>query len=472
MQTAELIEMGYPPESIPQCFLTLRDIAEFSKSMEAPANYEAIFRDIIADVDGNLNDSLLGPLARKVKEARASTLDIKESWGRNTMITEPVKYNIWGKDIDPKAIDQMQMAVELPVAVGGALMPDAHLGYGLPIGGVLATQDAIIPYGVGVDIACRMKITLTNLPVSMLDDEQDKLAAALQNGTVFGVGGEWKTKKNHSVMDQDWNVTPVTKKMKDRAWQQLGTSGSGNHFVEFGLVTMNSKSSFTGQTFVALLSHSGSRGTGATVCKTYSDIAKDKLPAHYSRFKDLAWLPMHTEAGQEYWNAMNLMGEYASANHAVIHETVLALLDAKTVLTIENHHNFAWIEKHNGHDVYVHRKGATPAQKGVYGVIPGSMGTECYIVRGKGQASSINSASHGAGRAMSRTEAKKRFNWGEWKKFLADRKIHLVSAGLDEVPGAYKDINKVMAEQTDLIEVIGTFNPRVVKMSDDGTAED
>lgn len=167
------------------------------------------------------------------------------------------------------------------------------------------------------------------------------------------------------------------------------------------------------------------------------------------------------------------MGKYAAANHAVIHRHIARALGVQTLLDIENHHNFAWRERHrlrdgSEADLIVHRKGATPAGSGVLGIIPGSMGTPGYVVRGKGVAESLNSASHGAGRRMSRTQAKKMFTWSATQKFLRERGVTLLSAGLDEVPMAYKDIDEVMAAQRDLVETLARFEPRLVKMAPSG----
>ena len=173
-------------------------------------------------------------------------------------------YQIWGTGLEPDAVQQLKNACQLPVAVSGALMPDAHVGYGLPIGGVLATHEAVIPYAVGVDIACRMKMTVFDLPVSALADDQDRLKRALQRETQFGVGASFKTRRQHEVMDADWQFSRVTSGLKDRAWSQLGTSGSGNHFVEFGQLTVvDERVGLPRGEYLALLSHSGSRGSGA-----------------------------------------------------------------------------------------------------------------------------------------------------------------------------------------------------------------
>ena len=224
--------------------------------------------------------------------------------------------------------------------------------------------------------------------------------------------------------------------------------------------------------YVALLSHSGSRGTGAAVCDYYSKMAFARWGDLPSELKRLAWLSMDTQEGQEYWAAMELMGQYAAANHACIHRHVAENLGAQVLLDLENHHNFAWKERHViagvEREVIVHRKGATPAGEGVLGIIPGSMATPGFVVSGKGNAESLNSASHGAGRMMSRTAAVKKFNWKEVNKFLQQRGVTLISAGLDEVPMAYKNIREVMEAQHDLVKIMGQFDPKLVKMAPSG----
>jgi tRNA-splicing ligase RtcB len=368
----------------------------------------------------------------------------------------------------------MQNAANLPVAVAGALMPDAHQGYGLPIGGVLATENAVIPYAVGVDIACRMKMTVLDLPLNALANEDGRLSGALVRETRFGVGAEFKDRRHHDVMDADWNVTRVTSDLKNRAWAQLGTSGSGNHFVEFGQLTvLNDAVGLPEGQYIALLSHSGSRGTGAQIAAHYSKLAMKLHPELPKELSQLAWLDLETDEGQQYWAAMELMGRYAAANHALIHKHIARALGVEVRLDLENHHNYAWKEAHRKPDgtvaeLIVHRKGATPAGDGVLGIIPGSMGTPGYVVRGRGNAASLNSAAHGAGRRMSRTQAKKQFNWGQAQEFLRARGVKLLSAGLDEVPMAYKDIEEVMAAQRDLVEPLARFDPRLVKMAPAG----
>lgn len=379
----------------------------------------------------------------------------------------------WGKDLEPEAVNQMARACQLPVSVAGALMPDAHVGYGLPIGGVLATEDAVIPYAVGVDIACRMKMTVLDLPVRELDRRRDRLIRAIEEETRFGVGACFKDRRHHEVMDADWNVSPVTRENRDRAWAQLGTSGSGNHFVEFGVFTLQEPlGGLEPGEYVALLSHSGSRGSGAAVCQRYSRLAMDLHPELPKELKHLAWLSLESPEGREYWDAMELMGRYAAANHELIHRHVAHHLGLHVLLDVENHHNFAWKERHvvEGleREVIVHRKGATPAGAGVLGIIPGSMASPGFLVRGLGSEPSLRSAAHGAGRVMSRTRAVETFEWSKVNRVLRDRGVHLISAGLDEVPMVYKDIHAVMAAQQDLVEVLGRFDPRLVKMAPAG----
>jgi tRNA-splicing ligase RtcB len=350
-------------------------------------------------------------------------------------------------------------------------MPDGHRGYGLPIGGVLATRDAVIPYAVGVDIACRMKLTVLDLPLWKLEGENDKLQKVLSDETRFGIGASFDAdaRRDHAILEEDWDAVEVLRGQKDKAWSQLGSSGSGNHFVEFGVVTLAEDDlGLEAGAYVGLLSHSGSRGVGARVANHYSKVAREKHPELPKELRHLAWLDLDSAEGQEYWFAMNMMGRYAAANHEMIHRHIARSLGAKVLADVENHHNFAWKEEHDGEEVIVHRKGATPAHEGVLGVIPGSMVAPGYVVRGKGNAESLESASHGAGRAMSRTQAKNGITWSKVKKQLAAANVTLMSAGLDEAPDAYKDIDEVMSHQTELVDVIARFDPKIVRMAPAG----
>src|SRR6185436_3537738 len=452
-----LIRLGVPPGEPNRRGIDFisRYILKGLDKTKLEAEVEAVVKNPGQFVDDDLRGEFAKCLLRCPREIREATARWKQ----------------WGEGLDPEAINQMGRACQLPIAVAGALMPDAHVGYGLPIGGVLATDEAVIPYAVGVDIACRMKMTVFELPVTSLADDQQRFTSALQRETQFGVGASFKTRRQHQVMDADWNVSKITSGLKDRAWAQLGTSGSGNHFVEFGQLTvMHDGVGLPRGEYLALLSHSGSRGSGAHIAQHYSRLARDLHPELPRELSHLAWLDLASEAGQEYWTAMELMGRYAAANHALIHQHIARALGQEVLLDIENHHNFAWRERHrlpNGSEaeVIVHRKGATPAGAGTLGIIPGSMGAPGYIVRGRGVAASLNSAAHGAGRRMSRTRAKALFNWDETKRFLRERNVTLLSAGLDEVPMAYKNIEEVMAAQQDLVEPLARFDPRLVKMA-------
>jgi tRNA-splicing ligase RtcB (3'-phosphate/5'-hydroxy nucleic acid ligase) len=211
------------------------------------------------------------------------------------------------------------------------------------------------------------------------------------------------------------------------------------------------------------LSHSGSRALGANIANHYTKLAisKRRLPQDA---RNLAWLMLDEQEGTEYWLAMNLAGDYASACHHVIHEKIAKQLGREPVKMVENHHNFAWKEKWEGKDVIVHRKGATPAGKDVLGIIPGSMTAAGFIVKGKGEPASVNSASHGAGRKMSRTKAMASVTDQQLKDELKKHGVKLMGGGLDESPFAYKDIEAVMKSQQQLVDVIGKFTPRIVKM--------
>ncbi|MFW5734193.1 MAG: RtcB family protein, partial [Oceanidesulfovibrio sp.] len=390
------------------------------------------------------------------------------SWMRG----EPAPVAVFATEetgMDPEAARQMENAAMLPVAVAGALMPDAHVGYGLPIGGVLAVEDAVIPYAVGMDIACRMRLSVVDAPVSWLLSKQHKLANALEKETRFGVGASFKERREHPVIERDWDATSITRSLKEKAREQLGTSGSGNHFAEFGVLTVHDEGLLGLQPgeYLAFLSHSGSRGVGGEVAKHFSRIAQQNMPQLPKQMRALAWFPLSSPEGKAYWTAMQLMGEYSHANHELVHAHVLGALGFEELAVVENHHNFAWIEEHLGRELVVHRKGATPAGPGALGVIPGSMADLGYVVRGRGNPESLHSAAHGAGRRMSRKEAKARGNRKHLEELLKEREVTLLSGGLDESPLAYKDIGAVMRAQKDLVDILATFQPSLVKMSAD-----
>ena len=390
----------------------------------------------------------------------------------------PKAFAIFGEaNIEEGAKKQMQTAMKLPVSVAGALMPDAHQGYGLPIGGVLATKNAIIPYGVGVDIGCRMALSVYDIDELFFLENQAKFKRELIAQSNFGAGNGFRGqhKSEHKVLENTlFQENELLRNLKDKAWTQLGSSGGGNHFVEFGIIEFAERDEVLNidkGTYVALLTHSGSRGFGATIAGHYTQLAKKicKLP---QEAKNLAYFDLNSTEGQEYWLAMNLAGDYASACNEIIHQKMAKALGAQVLATVENHHNFAWKEIWNDEEVIVHRKGATPASKDVMGIIPGSMTAPGFLVRGKGEPAAIQSASHGAGRQMSRTQAKKEISTSDFKSILKDHNVTLIGAGLDEAPMAYKNIEKVMLAQQDLVDVVAKFTPKMVRMADDGSRED
>ena len=369
--------------------------------------------------------------------------------------------------IEEGAVKQIEIASRLPISVAAALMPDAHQGYGLPIGGVLATEGAVIPYGVGVDIGCRMCLSIFDISPEQLTKKQKDFAAILMKHTNFGMGKDFPIVTDHEVLENPlFGQNKLLKDLQYKAARQLGSSGSGNHFVEFGVVEIGEKDAVLGVKkgrYLGLLSHSGSRGFGAAIANHYTKIAMQmcRLPAEA---KHLAWLDMNNTYGQEYWAAMNLAGDYASACHEVIHRKIYDALGEKPLKVVENHHNFAWKEIIDGRELIVHRKGATPASEGELGIIPGSMTAPGFIVKGKGQLAALQSASHGAGRQMSRTQALKSTSQEALKAMLKKHDVMLLGGGLDEAPQAYKDINEVMKSQQNLVEILGSFSPKIVRM--------
>ncbi|MCA9260323.1 MAG: RtcB family protein [Planctomycetales bacterium] len=469
MNRRQLQKLGIPPLASAAAVDALREAAQQDLGFGLKGNRaKQLVREVASDPQRFVDDAIWGVVAKLLLGQAHATQELEDGGP----LPARCDYRTWGDEIDRDAHRQMEAACRVPSARQAALMADAHVGYGLPIGGVLACEGAVIPYAVGVDIACRMKLSVLDLPVDSLEKRRDALRHALEKGTRFGVGCTHKPRQDHEVMDRDWGVCRTTREKKDTAWNQLGTSGSGNHFVEFGTLSLavaDAQLGLDAGVYLALLSHSGSRGAGAAVCGAYSQIAQQRLPPRYRELGRLAWLDLHSEPGQEYWAAMNLMGEYAAANHAVIHRLVCRLAGAHVLAGVENHHNFAWLERHGDRDLVVHRKGATPAGQGVLGVIPGSMADPAFVVRGLGEPTSLASASHGAGRCMSRRAANQQFRINQVRKQLAAQGIDVLSAGSDEVPGVYKDIRKVMAAQSDLVDVVAQFDPKLVKMCGDGS---
>ena len=387
------------------------------------------------------------------------------------LLETPAPLKMYGaKHIERSAIRQMEDAMRLPVAVQGALMPDAHTGFGLPIGGVLATKNAVIPYAIGVDIGCRMSLSVLDEGDHFLKSHAFRMKTALREFTHFGMEGHLGFVQEHPVLDSPYfQATEFLKRLQHKAARQIGSSGGGNHFVEFGIIELNENNalSLPAKRYMALLSHSGSRGLGANIAQHYTRIASNtcKLP---KAAQQLAWLDMNSEAGQEYWLSMNLAGDYAKACHEQIHANVLNAVGLKVIARVENHHNFAWKDiLEDGSEVIVHRKGATPAHGGELGIIPGSMTSPAYLVSGKGVSDALFSSSHGAGRAMSRQRAKENMTASILKKMLSAAQVTLIGGSVEENPLAYKNIEEVIESQKELVTVQGRFWPKIVRMNKD-----
>lgn len=466
----DLIAIGYPQNKLLGIALKVNKKRTGYNRAEMMQHYEAVLKNPEAYID----NKIFGKLATAIVEGVGTKIDeniipLKET---------AEQYAVYGSEhIEEGARKQMDIAIRLPVAVAGALMPDAHQGYGLPIGGVLATKNAVIPYGVGVDIGCRMALSIYDIPVSHFELNQDLYKKTIFEQSQFGAGAGFVKHKrsDHAVLENKlFDEDAFVGNLKDKAWSQLGSSGGGNHFVEFGYLDFKQDDEKLGikkGNYLALLTHSGSRGFGATIAGHYTRLAKNSCKLPYEA-QNLAFLDLNSEEGQAYWLAMNLAGDYASACHEVIHTKMAAALGAQVLAKVENHHNFAWKEIWNGEEVIVHRKGATPAGKDVMGIIPGSMTAPGFLVRGKGETAAINSASHGAGRQMSRRQAIKTISQKEMSNVLSEAGVTLLGAGRDEAPMAYKDIHTVMASQTDLVDVVAEFTPKMVRMADDGSRED
>lgn len=455
----DLLQIGY--KQGPVISVTMQ-IAERNFKHTSKEDMLAILKDVLNSPADYLEDDKFGKVADLLIEKP------KIDKGTRYDLIEQKSYAIYGEDnIEQGAKTQMDVAMSLPVTRYGALMPDAHAGYGLPIGGVLATEGAIIPYAVGVDISCSMCLSIFNIPGKDIVKNEHQYKKSLIENTLFGTGQGFDKPSEHAVLDRtEFNELTILKGLKDKASLQLGSSGTGNHFVEFGIVNIDDTLGIPAGEYLALLSHSGSRGLGANVADHYTKIAMEKtvLP---SNAKNLAWLDLSSEEGQEYWIAMNLAADYALACHETIHTKIAKSIKATPLVTIKNSHNLAWKEIVDNKELIVHRKGATPAGLGVLGIIPGSMQAPGFLVRGKGNTQSLQSASHGAGRQMSRTVAKNSITNHDMKKLLSDNNITLIGAGLDEAPQAYKDIHNVMSAQVELVDVIGTFNPKIVRMADE-----
>ena len=382
----------------------------------------------------------------------------------------------WCADVEPGALEQaMDLARHPALERYVALMPDCHEGYGMPIGGVIAAKNAILPSAVGVDIGCGMVAVETNLPAERLTEMRQRRAIQekLKERIPVGEGichkekQEWEgferyLDKNGAVCDFPSNL--------DR--RNLGTLGGGNHFIELQR---------SDEGFVWLMIHSGSRNLGQRVEKHYQAVAKKLDEAFRVKLPnpELAFLPMDVQEGRDYFRDMMFALEYALENRrrmmAVFKETLAeAVPEVEFIREINIHHNYAAQEKHLGGEFIIHRKGATSAKENEIGIIPGSMGTASYIVRGLGNPESFMSCSHGAGRRMSRVAASKNLTVEEcdaamagivferWSKYKGFDKRHKGLLDLSEAPQAYKAIDEVIAAETDLVEPLVRLTPLAV----------
>lgn len=383
--------------------------------------------------------------------------------GKTIIDTENLPIKLWleQEQMDEGALEQARNLANLPFAFKHiSIMPDTHQGYGMPIGAVLATQGAIIPNAVGVDIGCGMCSLRTSL--TEIDNDELKEIIKLIRATI-PVGFE----QHAEAQDAAWmpplqGDLPIVRQEYDKALYQIGTLGSGNHFIE---IQRGSDG------FIWIMIHSGSRNLGFTVANHYHAIAEQLNSAAGEDIStDLAYLPHTSEYFELYKNEMNYCLEFALANRTLMMERVKAAFvqvipEVEFADFINKPHNFAAEEEHFGEMVMVHRKGATRARKDEWGMIPGSQGTRSFLVKGKGEAQSFQSCAHGAGRIMSRAQARKRLDVKtEVKGLKAQGILHAIRSrkDLDEAPGAYKDIDEVMSQQTDLVEVQIELQPLAV----------
>jgi RNA-splicing ligase RtcB len=366
----------------------------------------------------------------------------------------------WANDLDPQAEEQARRTSRLPIISGHvALMPDAHLGIGATIGSVIPTEGAIIPSAVGVDIGCGMAAIRTDLTASDLPDSLDTFLGTMQKAVPAGVGQghELASRGAHDWFDANPAPTDLGQKLMTSARRQFGSLGSGNHFAEVCLDETDT---------VWLFLHSGSRGVGNQLAQRHLAVAR-KLSGrldHALDDVDLAWFVQGTPEFDAYIADMLWSQAYALANRdAMLSAMSKAFFrfvgKGRSRERVNCHHNFAALERHDDKDLWITRKGAIGAASGQLGLIPGSMGTRSYVVRGLGNPASYASCSHGAGRAMSRNEARRRFTAADLSAAMGDRTWQSADAGklIDEIPAAYKDIDEVMAAQRDLVEVVHTL---------------
>jgi len=372
--------------------------------------------------------------------------------------TEKLPVKMWLDDIEDGAMAQIKNLANLPFAYHHiAIMPDSHQGYGMPIGGVMATQGVVVPNAVGVDIGCGMCAVKTSL-TEIDTDTLKKIMGEIRKAVPVGF--------DHHKKKQEFGSEPVgliTEREFQKAKTQIGTLGGGNHFIEI-------QKGSDGHIWVMI--HSGSRNLGKQVADYYNKIAVELNERYYSAIdkkQELAFLPIETDEAKSYLREMDYCVEFALANRKLMMERIIDIFkhhsgvnDINPQPMINIAHNYATFENHFGKNVLVHRKGATLAREDTIGIIPGSQGTKSYIVKGKGNPESFNSCSHGAGRKMGRKEAERTLNLEEEVKKLDDQGILHAIRGkkdLDEASGAYKDIDIVMENQQDLVEILVELTP-------------
>lgn len=371
-------------------------------------------------------------------------------------------------DIEDSALTQLKNLARLPFihSNGVAVMPDVHAGKGSTIGTVIATDKAIIPAAVGVDIGCGMNAVRLNLKASELPDDLGAIRSAIESAVP--VGNDMHLDKpglGQRVGDRNLHYGyldliekhPGLAQDNNRALRQLGTLGGGNHFIEL-CIDENA--------YVWIMLHSGSRGIGNKIGTHFISKAKESMAKFFISLPDddLAYFPEDTDDFNDYVTAVHWAQDYALENRRMMMEAVIDALRSAintsfhvTEEAVSCHHNYVERENHFGRNLWVTRKGAVRARKGDLGIIPGSMGQKSYIVRGKGNLESYCSCSHGAGRTMSRAEAKRRFSLVDLVAQTEGVECRKDADVIDEIPGAYKDLDLVMENQKDLVEVVHTL---------------
>ena len=371
----------------------------------------------------------------------------------------PIK--MWLTELEPSALEQAQALARLPFAFHHiALMPDAHTGFGMPIGGVLATEDVVVVNAVGVDIGCGVNAVKSDVLIeSATYDKVKQVIGRLRKTIPVGRNSQPHPVDVKRMPSRSPPELPVILKEYEHARMQMGTLGGGNHFVEL-------QAGDDG--FVWLMLHSGSRNLGHSIGTHYHELAVKELKLYPSRIpQDLAPLSVDSKSGQSYLKEMNWAMEYAFSNRKMMMENFQDAVrevfgGARFAEMINIAHNFASPETHFERKVWVHRKGATWAKEGMFGIVPGSQGTASYVVKGKGNKESFESCSHGAGRTMSRSDARKNLKMEDEIKRMEGIVNSIAYDGvkaLDEAPSAYKDIETVMSNQADLVEPVVRLRP-------------